>query len=770
MSYRRRLAALAVAFALAFGALVARLAKVQLLEHEHYARLVNDTHRRLEPVRPRRGTIFDRKGRALARDEPVYRLAIELEDLDPGTEVPVRIARILRRPRGELEGRWRELEAAAARAPESRAALAIATAPSPASAREFGRLAREVDGLSLEGHALLVAPRLLLQRRRVIERIARLTGLDEEKLRARIDAKTEQAMAVDNPLDRQKRLRKPFVIASPVPFDTVACAEERAAELAGLVVEVGFERSYPFGAVGGQIVGYTAPLGAAETAALAARGELLDAAFWREADLDRFVEVREGARLPDDRAGRAGVEASYDPELAGAAGARLVERDRRTRELRVIEEEPPVAGADVTLTIDIDFQRAAEEDLDRAVLAANGGEDGGALVVLDPRTGGVLALATAPRYDPNAVRRDFAALAQARPSPLLDRPLAAALPPGSTMKPLVASAALEEGIAFEGRPLSPETTLLCRGYLHDPRQKTFHCDGIHGQIALGGALAQSCNVYFFLLGEQLGENGLGSWAARFGLGRRTGIDLPGEEPGLFPSGAWKERRLGAARDRVARGERGLARARADLLGALVFPGAAGGIAAPLAAAEVASREARLEAARDFRRRAAADAAWGVGDSRNSAIGQGNVLATPIQIACVAATIAAGGRRVVPHVALAPARRFQREAEDVGVAPRTLAAVRAGMRAVVTAGHGTAREAGLEPFGVAGKTGTAQGGPKGDHAWFMGFAPADAPEVAFACVVEHVRPRLDGGHVAAPAIARVLAVRAGAAARGGGARE
>lgn len=749
MSYRRRLIALAAAFALAFGTLVARLAEVQLVDGEKYARLVADTRRRLEPIRTPRGRILDRRGRVLACDVPVYRLAVELEDLDPGTEVPVRIARILRKPRAEIEQRWRALEAKAAGAPDSSAPLAIATAPSPDSTRAFARLAQAIEGVSLDGATLRVAPRLLLQRVRAIARIAALTGADEEKLRAKIDARTAHAMAIDNPLDRQKALRTPLVIASPVAFDTVAWAEEQAPDFPGLVVETAFERSYSYGAVGGQVVGYTAPLAAAHVAELRGREKLLDDAFWREANLDLFVAVRDGARLPDDLAGRAGVEESYDSVLAGTHGARVVERDRRTRELRVIEEEPPIAGADVVLAIDIEEQRLAEDALDEAVRAGNGGEYGGALVLLDPRSGEVLALATAPRYDPGAVRRDFAAIAAARPSPLIDRPLAATLPPASTMKPVVATAALEEGI------VTPATALLCRGYLHDPREHAFHCDlrSGHGPIALEAALAQSCNVYFFLLGEQLGENGLGSWAARFGLGRRTGIDLPGEEPGLFPSGEWKGRRLRAARDRIVRGERSAALAGADLASLLVLPGPLGAALLPRAAAEVEDREARVQAAREFRRRAADDAAWGAGDSRNSAIGQGNVLATPLQIAEVAATVAAGGARARPHVALGAAA----EGETLPVSAATLAAVRAGMRAVLT--HGTARQAGLDSFHVAGKTGTAQAGPHGAHAWFMGFAPAEAPEVAFACVVEHVHAPLDGGHVAAPAIARVLAGRA-----------
>jgi penicillin-binding protein 2 len=609
----------------------------------------------------------------------------------------------------------------------------------------------------------MVARPLLLQRTRTIARVASLLGLDAARLQARIDAETERALAIDNVVKRQEALRRPLVVASPVAFDTVAWAEEQARDFPGLVVDVALRRTYPCGAAAGPLLGYTGPLSAAEVARLRAARKLLDWTFFRDADAESFLAAREGARFPDEPTGRGGVEESYDAVLAGAAGARVLERDPATRRWRTIAEIPPAPGRDVTLTIDLDLQRAAEDALDEAVRAANGGEHGGALVLLDPERGEVLALATAPRFDPNTVRRDYAAIAAAGgPTPLLDRPIAVALPPGSTMKPLVASASLEERIALGGEPIGPETEIFCRGYLRSPKDRYFRCDARsgHGPIALTGALAQSCNIYFFLAGEQLGEPRLTAWGRRFGLGLPTGIDLPGEADGLFPSAEWKARRGAAARERVARGEKNALLARLALAGTALLPAPGGPLALPWAAAEVDDRDDRLAKARRYAE-AIGTSAWTVGDSRNTAIGQGNVLATPLQIASLAATLAAGGRRARPHVAL---RIGDADAPvppappPVSLSPATLAAVKAGMRAVVDSPFGTARGSGLSRFRAAGKTGTAQAGPHGDHAWFMGFAPVEAPDVAFCCLVEHVNQGLAGGNVAAPVVARVLAAR------------
>lgn len=758
---RRRLIALAILIGASFLGVLARLASLQAFEGEALARQAVEMRRRLEPIRAPRGRILDRRGRVLAADRPVYRIALRLEDLDPGTEIPERVARRWR-PRRELERRWRALEERARRESPDLAPLNLAAAETPKLAARFRRLCEEFPGLSFDGRTLSVSRGLLLQRARTLERLARAAALDEAALGERVEGETERALAIEHPIDRRERLRRPLVVATDIPFDTAAWIEEQWREFPGVAIEVALEREYPFGSIGGPLVGYTGPLAPGDVERLRREGRLLDWAFWRAADLAGFAARREGARFPDDRIGRAGIEASYEHILAGRPGARLVERDRKTREDRTIAEVPAVPGTDVTLAIDLDLQRAAEDALDRAVAEGNGGAHGGALVLLDARSGEALALATAPRYDPGAIRRDYAALLAARPSPLLDRALAAALPPGSTMKPLVAAAALEERIALEGGPLSPATEVFCRGHLHNPR--AFRCDARsgHGPIALEAAIGQSCNVYFFKVGERLGEAGLGTWGARFGLGRPTEIDLPGEAAGLLPSGAWKRRRLEAARRRADREERDLARAGADLAALL----AGGGPLAPaltgLAADETAARGGRLATARARRAHLEPEVAWGAGDSRNTAIGQGDLLATPIQIARAAAALGNGGRLLRPRVARRGGANGEAPAVEavLPLAPGTLAAVRAGMWAVVASPHGTAHRAGLAEFRVAGKTGTAQAGAQGDHAWFMGYAPLEAPEVAFACLVEHVRPGLAGGDVAAPAIARVLAAARG----------
>jgi len=381
-----------------------------------------------------------------------------------------------------------------------------------------------------------------------------------------------------------------------------------------------------------------------------------------------------GARDPGRTAGRAGLEAALDGFLAGRNGLEIVERDRRGREVEVIERTDPVAGEDVVLTLDASLQAAAERAL--------AGRHGGAIVV-DPRTGEVLAAASAPGFAIDELRTGYARLAaDSEHRPLLSRVTRRARQPypGSTFKIAVALAALEEGL------VTPETRFHCRGYLHRPGE--FTCLGVHGDADLRTALEKSCNVYFYRVGEALGGARLDAWARRLGFGARTGLEVADDE------------------------------------GALLF-GRKG--------------------------------SWTTADSRFLAIGQVDVEATVAQVARMTCALAGGGElpelRLVRSIGGKPARRPP--PERLPLSPRTLDVVREALRAVVETG--TAAHSGLSAFSAAGKSGTAQTGRRDggspDHAWFTGYAPASDPAVVVTVLLEFEGRH--GGDAAAPVAAEIL---------------
>jgi penicillin-binding protein 2 len=410
--------------------------------------------------------------------------------------------------------------------------------------------------------------------------------------------------------------------------------------------------------------------------------------------------------------GQSGVEKLLENHLRGRTGGRNVVVDVAGRVVEVLEEREPEPGGSVTLTIDLDLQRAAEEGFRPDVL----GEPGkmGGLVAFDPRNGDLLALVSKPCFDPN----DFAGGIDAETwrrltsdewRPLQNRALSGQYPPASAYKPIVAAAALTDGV------LTPEQTFFCPGRFRLGR-RTYRCwkKPGHGSVNLRDALKQSCDVYFYNVGLQLGIDRIADFARGFFLGRRSGIPLGDEKPGLVPTSSWKERRFGEV--------------------------------------------------------------WMKGETVSASIGQGFNLVTPMQLALTYAAIANGGVLLKPRVVLRREGRDGRvvEADDpvvlghVPVAPEYLALIRDALEAVVGEPHGTGGRARLPGVRVAGKTGTAQVVQLKhtedleedevpikyrDHAWFISFAPVDAAEIVVAVLVEH------GGHgssAAAPIAQRVLA--------------
>jgi penicillin-binding protein 2 len=418
-------------------------------------------------------------------------------------------------------------------------------------------------------------------------------------------------------------------------------------------------------------------------------------------------EASEGQVLADGLetgaiVGQAGLEKVYNKLLMGEDGARLVVVNSVGREIRTIREDRAHEGRRVQLTIDMDLQHAAEEGFKAAGL-------NGAAVIMDPRTGEVLAFTSMPAYDPNdfaaGVSRDvWSALNTDRLKPLQNRAIQGRYSPGSTFKIAVATAALEEGL------ITPDFKVHCGGGANF-YGRFFQCwkKGGHGTVDLRHAIEQSCNVYFYTVGNMLGVDKIHKWATLLGLGEKSGIDLPNEIEGIVPSTEWKKARTGEK--------------------------------------------------------------WYAGETISVAIGQGQVSITPIELAVMMSTVANGGTRWAPHLLKAiddgngwravppPAPKSQ-----VKMKPETVQALHDGLFLVVNAA-GTGGRARIAGKDVSGKTGTAQvislqGGRQAagrtdrdlrDHGWFVFFAPRDNPEIAGVVFGEHA----EHGSNAAPIAKHVM---------------
>ena len=394
--------------------------------------------------------------------------------------------------------------------------------------------------------------------------------------------------------------------------------------------------------------------------------------------------------------GKTGLEKTYDGLLRGQPGIRKVTRNLRGEILKTEILQPPQPGKDLVLTLDTDLQQRLETLLDQSLQKVDAEESaaggpkharGGCLVALDVRTGAILAAAAAPRFDLEVLvdgdAEEWKRLTQDARRPLFPRAHRMALPPGSVFKTVSSVAVLQS------REIDPDAAFHCQGYLDRPdRHRCYiyrHFGVGHGATNLSDAICRSCNVYFYHAARKLGPRPLFDWAGRFGFGRRTGVDLPGERGGRLPDP------LAPKRNRP----------------------------------------------------------WYPGDTLGLAIGQARLTVTPLQIARMMAAVANGGQLVTPHLmqrvgaasragsADSTAEAFPRR-PITGLSPGTLKRVREGLRRVVHHPKGTGykhvRLAGIE---IAGKTGTAEvGGGKPDHAWFAGYAPADNPRVAFVVVLEH----------------------------------
>lgn len=494
-----------------------------------------------------------------------------------------------------------------------------------------------------------------------IARLAAATGVDEPRLQ--------------DVMQRHRRdpLFAPIPVIEHASFAQVAAVMARRLELPEVVVQQVPTRAYPGDDLAAHLFGYVSEI--------------------QEAQLDRpeYAGMQSGAMV-----GQAGLEKFYNQRLMGADGDRNVVVNSVGREIEELNEDPPTDGQRLQLTIDYDLQHALEE-------AFRAGGFAGAAVFMVPKTGEILAMTSQPAYDPNDFangidRSTWAALNTDPLNPLQDRLLQGRYQPGSTFKVVVTTAALSEGL------ITPDFKVTCPGYATFYGH-TFQCDKheAHGTLDLRHALAESCNVYFYTVGNLLKVDQIHEYAEKLGLTGKTGIDLPNEVESLVPSTEWKMRTTGEK--------------------------------------------------------------WYPGETISVAIGQGQVSVTPISLATMITTVANGGTVVTPHVVRAfdDGNGWQlieppRPRSVFPFRPDVLQVLRDGLWNAVN-GTGTAGRARIEGRDVAGKTGTAQviskegkaaaAGKSGldlrDNSWFEFFAPVGDAEISGVVFVEH------GGYGAASAV-------------------
>lgn len=708
-----RLMWLFVGIAIPIGVIAFRMGRLQVALPERFIERFERTTTTTERIAARNGRILGSDGRVLAADRRSFRLEVQYRWLeDPPDERWLRreaLSRLDRRQRRDPERVGQAKADVLRRRADLWRQLATMTATSPAE--------------------------LAKQRQAIQTRVQRIVAsvIERRKSRER-SASPQKKRPADVPLVRKiwSKLRRelttsphrgrldPVIVKEELDYHefdvtvnlrAAAELESQPARFPGVRIRAISDRIYPQAALAAHVVGVRLPV--------------------REDELNRQRSISGGdvpKIEPGDLVGKSGIESTYDSLLRGSGGTRETIHSRRGEQLESKLTIPPTTGRDVVLTLNLKLQAHIEEILKR-VLETNaarpsGSHDdgtrsaGAAVVVLDVRTGAVLASVSAPSFvladaaHPTPER--WQQLLNDPRRPFFNRVTQMQIPPGSVFKAVSAVAMLEHNA------VNPDAEFHCQGYLSRPDQHrcyVYRHFGVgHGGIGLNDAIAKSCNVYFFRGAQRLGAEPLVDWAARFGIGRATGIDLPGERTGNLPLPPSK---------------------RQDIVLADWSP----------------------------QPRKTKSPPWYPGDTLGLAIGQSWLTVTPLQIARMMAAIANGGELVTPHlvarigpvagagtrqpVVNAPAPR-----KIGGIAPDTLARIREGLERVVNHPGGTGyKSVRHEQIRIAGKTGTAEvGGDKLDHAWFAGYAPAHQPKVAFAVVLEHGG---SGGKAAGPVAKQVV---------------
>ena len=673
-----------------FGVVFFRLWFLQVLTGEEYVSQARENRVRKVRIEAPRGDIVDRNGRTLVKTRvaPVvqvvpsqlpeavldladdYRRALgvseqaRLRARDQLRDVERELSQDGRRRPNRAERRQRRRLARAART-----AAPVAVPPVPAGAGEVRGLYRRL------GRVIGLSPQTI--NRRVIEGVA-------ETPYSNVTIKTD---------------------VDPAAFNFL---RERKERFPGIAVEKLYLRNYPHDELGAQLFGTLREISP------------------EELKKRRYRGVAQGTRI-----GASGIEYSYDPYLRGRDGYTKVvinalgNRDDQRQTTRV----EPKQGSQLRLSLDLGLQAAANGALRRAISAAAvNGAKAGAYVAMDPRNGEVLALGSYPSFDANVFakplsQRKFSQLnSEANGAPLFNRAIAATYPTGSTFKPVTAMAALEEGL------ITPSSTIVDSGVfrLGDREFKNAR-DAVFGALQLPRALTVSSDVFFYELGNRANSKGpvIQEWARRLGIGRRTGIDIPGEFGGLVPDADWRNKGYDEYVTCTKK--------------AKVTPGTTqalykcGGIERP----------------------------WSAGDNVNLAVGQGDLQATPLQLATAYSTIANGGRVVRPHLGMQIEDGQGRLVEQIRKPARRKVefseshreAIMSGLRGAASGDGGTSADVfkGF-PYPVYGKTGTAERQPNPDQSWYAAYVPHPTRPIVVVTTVERGG---FGAETAAPAARLIL---------------
>jgi penicillin-binding protein 2 len=506
---------------------------------------------------------------------------------------------------------------------------------------------------SRQSFSICAIPRTILRNSREMRILSRVLGIAEEDIRSDL-----AAMA---------RSYRPTAIVRDADFATLSIIEESFADLPDVMVISEPVRSYPLGRFFSHMIGYV--------------GEATEAE----------IKAAPAEYAPGDFIGKAGIEKQYENTLKGRDGVRYVKftpgGGSGPLDVDDLPERSPRPGMEVSLYADSNLQQLAHDLLD---------DRPGCIIVVDVVSGGILAMASSPSFDPalfavGISTEDWRAILDSGGNPLINRALQSCYPPGSTYKIVTAGMALEEGI------VSPDTRFeACRGSYRFGN-RTFRCwkEEGHGSLDLIDAIRVSCDVYFYQLGERLSVDMFGAYAERWGLTRRTGVDLPGELTGMVPDASYYDSTYGTGK-------------------------------------------------------------WTKGLMLNLSIGQGEVLMTPVELLCFFCAVANRGWYCPPRC-VESARlgkridRFQGEPVHLDISGATLETLRRSLLMVVEGENGTGRSVRLPGLRIAGKTGTAQNPHGDDHASFVCFAPYEDPEIAMLVLLENAG---HGSTKAAP-LARIL---------------
>ncbi|MDD3640345.1 MAG: penicillin-binding protein 2 [Atribacterota bacterium] len=446
--------------------------------------------------------------------------------------------------------------------------------------------------------------------------------------------------------------------------EQIVAIEEQKYKFKGTILTVQPERKYLYDSLASHILGYV-----------------------NEISVDELKSTGYSHLSGGDIVGKSGIERYYDSYLRGEKGNKEVEIDALGREVLTLEEIEPIAGNDIFLTIDSHLQAFIENMII--------GEKS-AIIVSEVQTGKILAMVSQPGYNPNIFTQQISVeqwqeISQSTENILCNRNIQSIYPPGSIFKLVTAIAVLEEGL------VNLNEKIYCPGYfeLGDSRFKCWRETG-HGNQTFLEAISNSCNVFFYNMGQRLGIDKLSQYAAMLGLGEKTGIDLPGELEGLLPSQDWKKRTLNQI--------------------------------------------------------------WFPGDTVNLSIGQGYLVTTPFQIHTMLSIIVNDGIKYRPYhvekiISQSGELVEQFMPEIMGktdISAETFQTVKKGMKMVIESGTG--KNAQVENMEVAGKTGTAQNSHGENHAWFVGYAPYQDPEICITVFVEHGG---DGSQAAAPLAREII---------------